>query len=94
MQFLTFLLASASVGFATASPAAQSSVVRNPFPGNARANWCNHGWSSDGICEEKGLNTYCCTHSQRDHFDTWRNVQGDPIWKMGNCPTFGLVACA
>ncbi|KAG6094255.1 hypothetical protein E4U31_003624 [Claviceps sp. LM219 group G6] len=92
MQFLTFLLASASVGFAAASPAPQSSSVVPP-PG-MKPDWCNHGWSSNGICEKKGLNTYCCSYSKYGDFDVQRNVQGAPLSQFGNCLLFGLVSCA
>ncbi|KAG5961204.1 hypothetical protein E4U56_003949 [Claviceps arundinis] len=89
MQFLAFVLASASVALAV--PAPESSIVPAQ-PG--KADWCNHGWSSNGICEKKGLNTYCCSYAKYGDFNIQRNIQGAPLSQFGNCLLFGLVTCA
>ncbi|KAG6137192.1 hypothetical protein E4U38_001098 [Claviceps purpurea] len=54
MQFLAFLLASASIGFAVAAPEPQTSA--HPL---MTAGWCNGGTPGSGECEAKKLHTYC-----------------------------------
>ncbi|KAG6051325.1 hypothetical protein E4U39_001312 [Claviceps sp. Clav50 group G5] len=95
MQFLTILVASVSVVFAAANPPppATSSPVTNA-PGNqGLPHWCNGGVVSDGSCEKLGLNTYCCSHEQRDEFQIWRAVSEKPEGPV-LCKNFGLTYCA
>ncbi|KAG6156916.1 hypothetical protein E4U11_005429 [Claviceps purpurea] len=96
MQFLPLLLASASVVFAAAAapPPPATSSPSTVAPGHqGLPNWCNGGVKSDGSCEAKGLNTYCCSWDKRDDFNIWRDVStmpGGPVL----CKDFGLTYCA
>ncbi|KAG6284430.1 hypothetical protein E4U09_007884 [Claviceps aff. purpurea] len=92
MQFLTFLLASASIGFAVAAPKPETSAQPIEFP----KGWCNGGTPGSGECEAMGLNTYCCTDQNRDKFVTWRVLRGvsQNDSKGYDCPDNGSVYCA
>ncbi|KAG6148497.1 hypothetical protein E4U09_007986 [Claviceps aff. purpurea] len=95
MQFLALLLASASVVFADIPyPTSSPSSVQTAVPSDP--NWCNLGWSGDGSCEKKGLNTYCCSFSQQGDFTIWRDVKEPSKSDKGryDCLDYGLIYCA
>ncbi|KAG6186005.1 hypothetical protein E4U27_000225 [Claviceps purpurea] len=91
MQFLTFLLASASIGFAVAAPEPQTSA--HPL---MTAGWCNGGTPGSGECEAKKLHTYCCTDQKRDEFVIWRKLysESENASNGFDCPDGGWVYCA
>ncbi|KAG5925439.1 hypothetical protein E4U42_004294 [Claviceps africana] len=104
MQFLTLLIATASVALAVpAAPQATGQAGK----GDGLPHWCNGGSPGDNTCEKKGLNTYCCSFNKHGEYIYWRGVQmqstngqkdkdGHPIW---TCDTDkdgfgGLTYCA
>ncbi|KAG6058006.1 hypothetical protein E4U17_000608 [Claviceps sp. LM77 group G4] len=80
MQFLTLLVASASVVFAAAAaPPPATSSPATVAPGNqGLPHWCNGG---------------VCSHERRDEFNTWRAVSPMPEGPV-LCKNFGLTYCA
>ncbi|KAG6020400.1 hypothetical protein E4U40_006158 [Claviceps sp. LM458 group G5] len=95
MQFLALLLASASVVFAHIPyPTSSPSPVKTGT--SSTPNWCNLGWSGDGSCEKRGLNTYCCGYSQQGDFTIWRDVKVFSKSDKGryDCLNYGIVYCA
>ncbi|KAG5985600.1 hypothetical protein E4U43_005973 [Claviceps pusilla] len=90
MQFLTLLLATASVAFA----AQETSVPKIENAGEPH--WCNAGTTGDNTCEKMGLNTYCCAYVKMGEFQTWRDPQHYSSNGKGEygCGVWGLIKCA
>ncbi|KAG5992231.1 hypothetical protein E4U54_003714 [Claviceps lovelessii] len=90
MQFLTLLLATASVAFA-AQESPVPKVENNPKP-----HWCNGGTTGDNTCEKMGLNTYCCSYVNTGEFKTWRDPKHYSSNGKGafSCGDWGLITCA
>ncbi|KAG5938201.1 hypothetical protein E4U53_008065 [Claviceps sorghi] len=83
MQFLTLLLAVASVALVDASPApapvgpapAKKSPASNQKPGNIPPNWCNSGTGGDETCERNKLHTFCCYYKPHGEYKHQRDVK-------------------